>query len=99
LSGLQNCLPEEEGRRFAELFKDTSYEEVCILEGLSMSNRIQGNRNEELGSNHERKMEAITASIHPSTSSGRTEAVAKNGMFYFCRSPYVSCYLRERFKK
>jgi len=49
LFGLQNCLPEEEGRRFAELSKDTSYEEVCILEGLSMSNRIQGNRNEELG--------------------------------------------------
>ena len=41
-------------------------------------------------SNHERKMEAITASIHPSTSSGRTEAVAKNGMFYFCRSPQAN---------
>ena len=34
-------------------------------------------------SNHERKMEAITASIHPSTSSGRTEAVAKMGCFIF----------------
>ena len=47
LSGLQNCLPEEVGRRFAAPSKDTGSEGGCTPVTPNMSNHIQDSRSGE----------------------------------------------------